>query len=148
MSSLRVIKCSNIDELQAVLRGSLKTRQIDAGLYGLVGKTLVFTVPAAATCTFVAGSHDEQHNGYLTVAEIISQLTTAITGLKVGTKDRALVLSSATGVTITGGTARDLFGLNANGTSQVAPYAAPGGAAPAMVTAYFAEGSHVLIVNE
>lgn len=145
--ALRIIKCSTAEDAQAVLQGVVKTKKIDAGLYGLVGKTLTFTQPTGATCTFVAGARSD---GFLTFAEISAQLKTAIANLTVGQKDGAMWLRSmnTNGVTITGGTARADLGLQADGTTRGAVYAAPGGAAPVLVTCYYAEGAHVLVVDD
>lgn len=143
--ALRIIKCSTAEDAQAVLQGVVKTKKIDAGLYGLVGKTLIFTQPTGATCTFVAGARSD---GFLTFAEIADQLKAAIADLTIGQKDGAMYLRSTTasGVEITDGTARADFGIS--GTARGMVYGPPDGDAPRFVHAYATSDAHVLIVDE
>lgn len=145
--SLRVYKFRSVDEMELHLRGGVVGgKKIMPGLYGLVGLTLIFAQPDAETCTFVAGARSD---GFLTFAEIKSQIEGAIDDLTVTQKDSFLVLipETSAGVEITGGTARPLFGFSLASPIKTVVYAASG-AAPSYVDSYFAEGSLVLVVDE
>ena len=142
--ALRVIKCSSIDELQAILQGAVKLKPILRGVYGLIGKTLEFTLPAEETVTFVKGASND---GFLTFKEIADQLKEAVTGLAVSQKDGAMYLRSDSGVEITGGTARADFGFS--GTAKGVVYGPPDSeTAPRFIHAYAVGDAHVLIVEE
>lgn len=144
--TIQIIKCGTAEDAQAILQGVVRTKKINAGLSGLVGKTLIFAQPTAVTVTFVAGADSQ---GFLTFAEIAAQLTAGVAQLTIGQREGALLLRStnADGVSITGGTARTALGFQADGTTTGLVYNKPGGVAPDLISVYYAEGCHVLVLE-
>lgn len=146
--ALRVQKFATIEDLQAFLRGVVRTRKLNGPVMGLVGLTLIFSQPTAATCTFVAGA--DASGLTLTFKEICDQLKSAVTDLTVDQKEGAILLrsSNADGVTITGGTARTLLGLQTGANSVGTIINPAGGSAPTYVNSYFCGDSHVLVYSD
>ena len=145
----KVYKFRDISELESHLQGAIVGGSVVNGFTGLENKTLVFTQPAAATCTFTAGATP----GFHTFAEVVTQLEAAVAGLRVSQKENRLRLKQDTptpgnGVIITGGTARSVLGLSSTATSTGIVYNAPGGASPAYVHTYYDGQAHVLVVTE
>lgn len=151
MAQFKTYKFADILKLQQFLNGGLHTGSDPRkGFDGIVGKTLVFTQPAAATVTFAAGS--AKYN-FLTFSEVKSQVEAAVAGIEVLQDGAELVFietSPTNGVSITGGTAASLMGIKPNETSKVFKY--PDGASaatvPHWVTTYPVDGYHVLITRE
>lgn len=81
MAALKLRKFSNIEEAQFFLDGGIiGGGKTVGGVYGLVGKDIEFSSPAASV-TFVQGV--DKQNNTLTFAEIKTQIETAITGSRV-----------------------------------------------------------------
>ena len=110
----------NLRDLELFLQGGISAgRELPAsgenpGVYGLHGKTLIFTSPGAATVTFTnAGSSVQQP---ILVKDIKIQIETAVAALTVKFFDRRLVIiedTPASGVAITGlGTANAVLGFD------------------------------------
>lgn len=142
MAAYKTYKFKDIFELELHLNGGLMGCNIQNGIRDLQGKTVIFTAPAGATCTFGAPSNGAYH----TLQEIKTALEAAIAGLAVAQKDGKLTLKGSTGVTITGGTANKLLGFGAAASAKV--YNAPGGAAPVFVSSFADPGSLYLVVME
>lgn len=150
---MAVIKLREFQTAWAVemhLQGGVPVNPREGALIsGVVGKTLIFSKPVAATCTFVAGTNQIDPTA-LSIQEIKAQLEAAIAGLKMKNHDKQffLVESSPTfgnGVTITGGTAREFFGFS--GILSGVVYQASGGA-PQWLSSYGGMNSHVLVTLE
>ncbi len=98
-------------------------------IWDLDGKTLVFSVPSAATVTFAAVSGKP-----MAASEIVSQISAQAPDVAPYLRDGRLILSSSTGVTIEGGgTANAALGLPPGGVSA-APYNPPDGVAPRVLS--------------
>jgi hypothetical protein len=134
--ALLVRKVGDLIELNVLLRGGIFSgREIKAALYGLDGKTLVFTTPAA-TVTFDTNPEGSQQS--LSLQDIVEQInaTVGLTGYAKAFKSR-IQLQKPTGnaaVVLSGtGTANALLGFGDSTVTGVV-YAAPGGSAPALVS--------------
>jgi len=88
--AFRVYKFRDIFEFEHHLNGGVIACSVRNGIAGLEGKTLQFTKPTAATCTFGSPSNGLVHS----FADIKSQIESAVSGLLVFQKDGALVFSS------------------------------------------------------
>lgn len=95
--AFRVKKFSNISEFEWFLRGGIIGAVVNLstgtppGLWGLVGQTVTFTVPADSV-TFVLGADP---NGFLTPAEIKAQMEAAIAGIVVSfSRNRLSIIES------------------------------------------------------
>lgn len=123
------------------------------GIAGLVGKTLIFTSPAAVTVTFadasgVGGSaHSPGTNpdkNTLMFKDIAAQIVAALATVRVGlTPDQQLLIIETTpssGVAISdAGTANSLLGFDTNAATVgkvYPPAAVAGGATPCWVWSY------------
>jgi hypothetical protein len=133
MSKVTLVKKESIEEAQVFLNGGLIGGDASQGIEGLIGKTLIFTAPAAGTVTFALGSGSNPWK--LSFKEIKQQIEAAVglSGLNVSSIRGALVIQEDTttsGVAITGaGTANAILGFDSAGqTGRVIN--APGGAAP------------------
>jgi hypothetical protein len=134
------------------------------GIFGLVGKTLKFTVPAVTTVTFVqssgAGGSAEPGVGanpnpdVLLFKDIKLQVQAAIAAVKVLNMNGVLVFIEATptlGVTIDNtGTANPLLGLDKDGTTVGKLYAPPPSAVVPCWTFMYADnnGMHNILTLE
>ena len=121
MASFVTRKFREVEEVDLFLNGGLigGTEIVGGadGLYGvngLVGKTLIFIKPSAATVTFVAGADPYR----LTYKEIKAQIEAAIAAVSVRQYMKKLVVVEATptnGVTIDKtGTGNTLLGFDKN----------------------------------
>jgi hypothetical protein len=137
---IKVRKFSDIAEAEQFLNGALVSGvDVQRGL-PLVGKTLIFTAPAAATCTFVQANVasvtvTDRDSYNLLFVDIKAQLEAAIAGLKVYEKNGKIILmetTPASGVAITGaGTANAMLGFAAAARATKV-YTGPYVAAPAV----------------
>lgn len=132
---LLVRKFAELQQINTLLRGGIRGgRVIDKGIYGLDGATLVFSAPAA-TVTFATTPSGEQQA--LSRKQILDQIN-AVVGLVGWAKfaDGKLVIEDPAGavavVLANTSTALAAFGFDKDGATGVV-YAAPGGAAPALV---------------
>jgi hypothetical protein len=118
--ALRVRKFRSIDEFEWFLRGgimgSVLSLNTDSGpgLWGLVGLTATFTVPVGSV-TFVLGADP---SGFLTTAEIKTQIEAAVAGIQVSfTNGRMTIVEASPTNGIDFGaagaeTARSILGFN------------------------------------
>lgn len=115
MSKLTLLKAETFALGQMLLDGALVGTQVDRGIRGLRGKTLIFTQPAAATVTFT-GSTTSGDPDLWTLKDIKTLAEAAIAGLKVMNCEGRIVFIESTpanGVALTGaGTANTLFGFD------------------------------------
>jgi len=151
MAVLRVRKITTINRVELFLQGAIfGGNDLRGQVAGLVGNTITFAKPAAASCAFVAGANA----GYLTAAEIKAQLEAAITGLKVKFLEGRIVLietSPSGGVQLGGGVqiAKTLLGFAKNSTEAGRVYNPPDGAAPRLISVSpDMSNSHVIITEE
>jgi len=151
MAQFKVYKFADIQKLEQFLNGGLRAgADPRKGFSGLVGKTLIFTLPAAVTVTFTQGA--EKFN-FLTFPEVKAQIEAAVGAPKVLQDGDSMVFiesSPSAGVSITGGTGLDVLGLKGTETSKV--YSFPDGAAAAVVPPWvhtYTDGAfHILITRE
>jgi len=132
---LRVKKINGLEELNTFLRGGILGGKKFEGsaLYGLHGLTLVFTSPAASTVTFATPGSSSQEA--LSLKDVVAQINAVVAGIARMHDGRLLLQHSSTKITITGAsTALTALGFDATGVTGTV-YAAPGGAAPALVSA-------------
>jgi len=150
---LRVRKFSTIDELELFLQGAvLGSKQVPALYYGIVGKTLIFSQPTAATVTFTTVSNSIDPSA-LSFAEVKAQLEAGIADLTVRQIKGTLALVETTptvgkGVNITGGTGRNELGLSESAAHVGKVYSSDGATVPYFVQAYATDNSHVLVTQE
>jgi hypothetical protein len=96
--ALRVYKFMSIDTFEWFLRGGIiggllrMNSESAPGLFGLVGETATFTLPSASV-TFVAGADP---SGYLTFAEIKTQIEAAVAGIIVSLNNGRLHIIEST----------------------------------------------------
>jgi len=120
----------NLRELEIFLQGAIMAGvQIPAlGLFGLNGKTLIFSSPGAATVTFVTTPAGSQIP--LEFKDIKSQIETAVPAVKALMYDRRLVLIEAavgSGVTITKlGTSNSILGFDSAVADTIGKVIKPG----------------------
>lgn len=136
---LKVQKLSDLQIVNMTLQGGLLSgKDIGAGsVYGLDGKTLVFTSPVG-TVTFATPNGSEQEP--LTLKEIVAQINAvpALAGYAHIYKGK-LMLKGAAKVTMSNtSTAAADLGFDSGGSTGTL-YAAPGGSAPALVSIQEAE---------
>jgi len=152
MSVYKTYKFQELSKLSGKLNGELRLgHDPSRGYDHLIGKTLVFTLPAAATVTFTPGT-----NAYaLTFTEFKTQVEAAVAGLKVYADGKETVLIETTpslGVAITAAsTALPSLGGDASGMTSFIYSYPPGNAAavaPHWVQTFFADGHYVLLVKE
>jgi hypothetical protein len=150
---IKYYKVRDIAEAQNFLNGALLSgKRADAGL-PLVGKTMTFTAPAAATCTFTAAGVTDREPTLLLLKDIKAQLEAQVAGLKVYEKDGILILIETTpsaGINLTGGTALPLLGMTAKQTKVYTSglITAPP-VKPYLITCYAQnDNSHILVVDE
>lgn len=132
---LLIRKFAELQMINTLLRGGIRGgRLIDSGIYGLDGQTLVFTAPAI-TITFATTPSGEQQ--VLTRKEILDQINTGALDGWAKFADGLLTVVDPAGATAVDlantSTALAAFGFDADGATGVV-YAAPGGAAPALVS--------------
>lgn len=151
---IRVRKFSDIAELELFLQGGIiGSAQVPTLFYGLVGKTIVFAKPTAATVTFTTGSNKIDPSA-LTFAQVKAQLEAGVTGLLVRQVNGHMVLVESTptvgkGVSITGGTGRAELGLTEGATITGKVYSSDGTTVPYFIHAYASnDNSHVLVTQE
>lgn len=152
MSLLRVHKFRDVAEMELFLHGGIIGGQIGRyGIVGLVGKTITFTTPNFSHTFVTAGREDDA----LLLTDIADQLYTASTqALMVYSYHNRLVFvqkTPTTGVALGNDPqpAKTLLGLKSGLAVAGKVYAAPGGAAPAFVTAYSTnDGAHTVVTLE
>ncbi|NBO64654.1 MAG: hypothetical protein EBU88_07390 [Acidobacteria bacterium] len=152
MSVYKTYKFQDITKLQDHLNGALRGgKDPRKGYWGLVGLQLKFKKPSVTTVTFVGVSGNQI--GFLSFADVKSQVETAVAGLKVFADGEQLVFVESTpsnGVELDTSSALEVLGFSAGEKSYV--YAYPDGVvaavAPHYITAYPVDGFHVLIVKE
>lgn len=155
MAVFKTYKFKDLLSMQLHLQGAVSSgKNVNTTFPGLVGKTAVFTKPAAATVTFTAAAYSPTD---LNFKEVKAQIEAGIAGSKVySTNDGFYIIEStpSQGIKITGGTGLAILGFDKNNGAVNVPYNYADGVsaavAPHFVTAYFdqASGSHVLIVRE
>lgn len=136
--ALLVRKISEITRVNALLRGGIfGSVDLRKGLvYGLHGKTLIFTAPAA-TVTFTTPNSSAQDG--LTLSAILEQINdvAALDGWVKAYEGALLAVDPAGSTAVVldkDGTANTIFGFQKNVDTAGVVYAAPGGAAPALVS--------------
>lgn len=144
MASFTTHKFHEIGEMDLFLNGGLlasadviKGGEGNYGVYGLVGKTLKFTQPSAATVTFVASTDPNNPDpSRLTYKDIKGQVEVAIGAVSVQQYMRKLVfieVTPANGVTIDKtGTANALLGFDKSADTVGTKYGSIGGTAPSL----------------
>ncbi len=138
MAALKTRIVQNVQLLDLMLRGGLTAgSQIKSPIYGLHGKKLVFTAPAA-TVTFADAS-----GAGLTHAQVVTQIKAAIATMAPRFVDGQLMLEMVTPSAITlntqesQSTAARVFGFaTTTGASTLSGtlYAPPDGTAPRLVS--------------
>lgn len=154
MAALVTRKFGSYTEVNQFLRGDILSGPLSEAapvisptvLYGLDGKTLVFTTPAV-TVTF----SDTTHKGLL-ISEVVAQIQAALGGgYVVGAFERRLrIEKAAPGVLVLAGTgtANAKLGFQSITTTSI-KYAAPDGAAPRFVwLSSVGVGEAVIVVTE
>jgi hypothetical protein len=144
------LKFSSIPESNNWFRGGITSGADPAGSFALVGKTITFSAPAGS-CTFTQPANTPQ--GLLNFSDVKTQLEAAIAGLKVdcGAKKLFFYQSSGTAVVALAAvneTGRVPLGLPNNEAMTGTLAAAPGGAAPALVSVTPAEGAIYVTYNK
>jgi hypothetical protein len=149
--ALLVRKVAELADVNTLLRGGvIAGNDLRAGAYGLDGKTLITSSPAAMV-TFDTNPEGAQQP--LTLKAIIDQIN-AVAGLVGYAKayEGRLKLehpSGTTKVTLGNGTANVLLGFKNGETGTI--YAAPGGSAPALVSVdsmQSTSGGYLVVTNE
>lgn len=164
MSATKIYKFPDIVEMQYFLNGAIKcspfpkNHQGPSGFYGLIGKTLIFTSPAAGTVTFSAAADQADIDpNILQLQDIKAQVQAVMTGVVVTTVNGRLTFVEATptsGVAITSaGTANSILGFDSANATVGKVYAAPGSASPAVAPAWvwaysINENSHTVFTLE
>lgn len=110
MPSIKVRKFATQADLQFFFDGAVRLPKLPNVLEDIVGKTLVFAQPAAATVTFVAGTIGPAN---LLASEVVAQILAGVAGLKILRRDDTILVEStpANGVSITSGTALGILGI-------------------------------------
>lgn len=165
MSALKVYKFNSLDELTLFFAGGVIGTDISGWASAiakgdgpidvppLVGKTLVFTEPTSATCTFTQGADSA---GRLKPAEVKAQIESAIAGTRVRFIQGKIAIVESTpaqGVSISSTStalAQLGFGTGVATVGKVygSPYVASP-AAPYFVQAYITnDGAHVVYTFE
>jgi len=153
MAMNRVRKFPTINQLQNFLNGAIVGGNIERGLQGLVGKTLIFTSPSAATVTFTGGT-DPTGPGLLRLKDIKSQIEAALATVVVFQDTGAILIrevTPASGVAISAaGTANTLLGFDSGNPTAGKLYSPPGVVAPPQWTwiESTGENAHLVVVWE
>ena len=135
---------SDIDTVNVFLRGGIiggkdfrptATTQ-NSPVYGIAGKTLIFTTPNA-TVTFTTPGSAQQEG--LDLKAILAQITTALGGNYIARafQGRIAIIDKTAAVIVnlnSTGTANAMLGFDAALPTVGKIYAAPGNAAPALVS--------------
>lgn len=110
MASIKVRRFGTAADLQHFLNGAVRLPKMPAMFEDIVGLTLVFAQPAAATVTFTAGTNGPNN---LSAAEVVAQIKVGVTGLKILPGDDTILVETTptNGVSITSGTALAKMGL-------------------------------------
>jgi hypothetical protein len=176
MSTNKIYKFSDITQAQYFLNGAIfggnvvpgsgsaaqgfggNPNNVGVGISGLVGKTLIFTSPAAGTVTFTASSVSGNPDpNSLQPSDIKAQIEAVATGVRVSFWGGRLVIQEVTptsGVAITSaGTANGILGFDTNQASTGKIYAPPGvsggAVAPCWTWAYSTnDNGHVVYTLE
>lgn len=155
MAALKVRKFGSHNEVEFFLRGGLRSGAlpssgpvVDETIYGLNGKTLVFTTPAA-TVTFSVTGGDQAG---LSLKDVIAQIQAALGGsYVVGVQNRSLIVTAVTpGVIVLSknGTANPILGFDTTTDTTTKKYAAPTDAAPRLISIdTFGPSESVLLVT-
>ena len=143
-----------LEEVNAILRGGRVggANLFKAGkdLYGLGGKTIVFTAPAG-TVTFVTDNNLSQES--LALKDIIDQINAVHAGLARAINGRLHLeqVGAAAAVAWSSGTALPQLGLGPNAAFAGDLYSTAGGAAPSleqMFTSPISGATYILVINE
>jgi len=148
---LKILQFSALQEAEHVINGGIiggrELVVIEGKVYGLDGKTLIFTTPAG-TVTF----SDKVGAGH-TLAEVIAEIKAVHAGLQPKFVKKSLWVIETTptnGVVITGaGTANPVFGFGAV-TVTGTVYDVPGGTPPRLISDNFhgkatVDGYYILV---
>jgi hypothetical protein len=154
MAVLRVRKFSSTEDVNFFLAGGITGGSLMKAVPGLVGRTLIFTKPSAATVTFVAGADTTGQT--LSPLEIQTQIQAAIATVRAGRVGydghlSLMELNPTSGVAISAaGTANALLGFSSSAETAGKLVAPPGGSVPALVTMYFdpVSNSHAVVTQE
>lgn len=135
MPSMKIRKFATQADLQFFLDGAVRLPKLPDVVEDIVGKTLVFAQPAAATVTFVAGTIGPVN---LKASEVVAQILAGVAGLKILRRDDTIFVETtpANGVSITSGTALGILGIGSSallGKVLLPPAAPP--VAPCLITA-------------
>lgn len=157
MPSNRIYKFSDINEAQAFLNGSLIGAEIQAGVVGLVGKTLTFTSPAfAVTFAAISPAPTDRDPYVLRLKDIKAQVEAANADILVQTLGGRIVFVEkvpTNGTTLSGNDepAKALLGFDRNNAVAAKFYRPMGisGGPPNYVWVYSVnESTHVLYTWE
>jgi hypothetical protein len=137
MTALKARKFIDLTEVNNFLRGGVIGGKDlkSGGVFGLGGKTLVFTSPSA-TVTFATAHNSSQE--VLTLKDILAQINAvgALTGYAKSGEGHIFLEDPAgsTKVVLSNtGTANALLGFDPDGVSGIV-FAAPGGTPPALIS--------------
>lgn len=134
MAALKTRTIDNADMLDIFLRGGVVAGDIKKyPVYGLHGKTLVFTSPSATTVTFADAT-----GAGLTLKDIVSQINAGIANVTARLVNGRLCIvhttaASAIAITAATSTAGPLIGLSSSVNVAGTLYAAPSGVAPRLI---------------
>lgn len=148
--ALRMNKFRDIVEAEIFLRGGLIGTDVSKGVVGLVGKTISFTSPVGDV-TFVTANRE---NDMLLLTDIKSQIEAVLTSgmrvLSVGGRIAFVHPSGTTAIALaaTDQQAKSLLGFDQNSATSGKVYGVVPGTPPAYLSAYSADGAHVVVTNE
>ena len=134
MAALKTRTLDNADMLDIFLRGGIVAGDIKVyPVYGLHGKTLVFTSPTATTVTFADAT-----GAGLTLKDIVSQINSGISNVTAKLVNGKLCIVHTAGttkiaVTAATSTAAPILGMSSSVDSSGTVYAPPSGAAPRLI---------------
>lgn len=154
MAAFKVMKFSNVFDLETYLNGGIVGGPTLGGVIGLVGQTLTFTSPSFS-CTFVAGADPLTLN----FAEIKAQIEAAsalVRVFSVGENGRLGIIekSPSAGIALAAAAANAKlllgFPYDKAVTGKVYAYDPSGATTPCLVTAYndVQSNSHVAVTWE
>lgn len=143
----KIYKFVDIVEAQYFLNGCVvgkgpqRITQGPSGYFGLIGKTLIFTSPSAATVTFAAASAESAIDpNILQLADIKAQIQAVIATVLVTTVNQKLAFIETTplhGVAVSAaGTANSILGFDSGNATVGKFFAPPGAASPAVAPAW------------
>jgi hypothetical protein len=149
--ALRIKKMAELEEVNTFLRGGhIGGKSLKGGLYGLDGKTLVFTTPVG-TVTFATPNNSQQES--LSLRDIMDQINAVHTGMAHTGQGGKLFLEMPTpaGIVATSASsALALLGFDKAGLSGTV-YNPPAGATPALrqlAATPLGAGSFILLLDE